>query len=146
MKNTKKKLIILIGLPYSGKSTWAKEQTYPIVNRDSIRLALHGQRYIREAESFVSAIEEVMVKSLFLAGHDTVIVDACHTTEKRRLRWKSEEWNIEPIIFNIGEKICLERAEAKKDWEMIPVIKRMASATDVNAIKKASTKYDIPRP
>lgn len=44
-----KKLILTIGLPRSGKSTWAKQQGCPVVNPDSIRLALHGKAYIQEA-------------------------------------------------------------------------------------------------
>ena len=34
----KKKLIMTIGLPRSGKSTWARTQACPIVNQDSIKL------------------------------------------------------------------------------------------------------------
>ena len=35
-------LIVMVGLPRSGKTTWARKQGYPIVNPDSIRLAFHG--------------------------------------------------------------------------------------------------------
>jgi predicted kinase len=33
-------LILTVGLPRSGKTTWAKQQGVPMVNRDAIRLAL----------------------------------------------------------------------------------------------------------
>ena len=39
----------------SGKTTWARQQGVPIVNRDAIRLALHGQRFEPRAESVVWA-------------------------------------------------------------------------------------------
>ncbi len=51
-----KKLICTVGLPRSGKSTWCKTQSYPIVNKDSIRLALHGQRYLQDAEKEIRAM------------------------------------------------------------------------------------------
>lgn len=45
-----KTVILTSGLPRSGKTTWALKQSLSIVNRDAIRLALHGQPFIPEAE------------------------------------------------------------------------------------------------
>lgn len=82
------KLILTVGLPQSGKSTWAKEQGHPIVNRDSIRFALGGTiRYFKE-EAKVSEIEGIMVKALFKAGHEKVIVDATHLKQKYIDKWE----------------------------------------------------------
>ena len=121
-----KKLICTVGLPRSGKTTWAKEQLSPIVNPDSIRLALHGQRYQPEAEHFVWAIAKVMVRSLFLAGHDFVIVDATNTTEKRRKDWVSDEWETVFHHIKTSKEVCIERAQSANDAEIIPVIERMS--------------------
>ena len=85
----RKTLIAMVGLPRSGKSTWAKKAGHPIVSPDAIRLALHGQRFISEAEPFVWAIAKAMVRALFLAGHSAVILDATNNTRKRRDEWKS---------------------------------------------------------
>lgn len=129
-----KKLIVMVGLPKSGKSTWAKIQNYPIVNKDAIRLALHGQRFVIEAESFVDALATYMVKSLFLAGHETVIVDECHNTEKRRKRWLSDNWQIEYKIIPVMREECIRRAEEENDLEIIPVIERMSQESDIHLI------------
>lgn len=126
-------LILTVGLPRSGKSTWAKKQNFPIVNKDAIRLVLHGQRFLKEAETFVDTLATYMVKSLFLAGHKTVIVDECHNTEKRRLRWKDSGWNVKFQIFSTSMEECLRRAEAENDSVIIPVIKRMAEESDYDA-------------
>jgi len=37
-------LILTVGLPRSGKSTWAAKKGFPIVSPDAIRLAMHGMR------------------------------------------------------------------------------------------------------
>jgi len=128
-----KKLILTVGLPRSGKTTWARQQNVPMVNRDSIRLALHGERYLPEAEGMISVLEENMVKSLFLAGHDTVIVDATHNTEKRRKRWVSDKWEIELKIIPFGKEICIQRAIAENDNEIIPIIEKMACELDIDS-------------
>ena len=119
-------LILTIGLPRSGKSTWARQQNLPIVNPDSIRLALHGQRFQSLAEPMVWAIATIMVRALFLAGHYKIIVDATHMTKKRREFWKDKGWRCVLKPIETSKEICLKRAESEGDLEIIPVIERMA--------------------
>jgi len=125
---TGKRLICLVGLPRSGKSTLLSKKKFPspIVNPDSIRLALHGQRYVQAAEDFVWAIAKVMVKSLFLAGHNEVIIDATNNTRKRRDFWRSKEWMTVFIHINTPKEECIRRAKLTDDYDIIPVIERMA--------------------
>ena len=130
-----KTLILTVGLPQSGKSTWARNTGYPIVNRDAIRLSLHGEIYLQKAEPMITVIEDCMVEALFLAGHETVIVDATHTTPKRRERWLSEEWEIQYKVFRTDIEVCLMRCQIGRP-ELIPVIKRMASQWDLTGIRE----------
>lgn len=103
-------LIMTVGLPRSGKSTWARKQGIPIVNPDSIRLALYGEFFIEEAESMIWCIAEYMVKALFLAGHDKVILDATNLTRKSRDLWKDNMWKRSYVYFDTNEVECLHRA------------------------------------
>lgn len=119
-------LIATVGLPRSGKTTWAISQAWPIVNPDSVRLAIHGQRYIGQAEPFVWATVKAMVRALFLAGHKIVILDATNTTRRRRDEWQSDEWATYFKVIHTSKEVCLERATQEGDTEIIPVIERMA--------------------
>lgn len=128
MPPPEKTVIATVGLPRSGKSTWAREQTYPIVCPDEIRLALHGQVFSSIAEPFVWAICKVMVRALFGAGHDTVILDATNTTEQRRNEWVSAlEWNLKFYLITTPLETCIQRAIECDRLELIPVITRMAA-------------------
>jgi predicted kinase len=120
-------LILTVGLPRSGKTTWARDNGAPIVNPDSIRLALHGARFIAMAEPFVWAIAHVMVRALFLAGHSVVILDATNTTKKRRDEWKSDEWRTVFKVIPTTQDECLLRANRNMDDEIIPIINKMAA-------------------
>lgn len=131
--NEAKVLIATIGLPMSGKSTWSRTQSYPIVCPDEIRTALHGHRFIAEAEDFVWAIAKVMVRSLFGAGHQFVILDACNATRKRRDVWQSPEWATRFKSFFESVDTCIERATAAGDGEIIPIIQRMADKLEPRA-------------
>ncbi len=145
------RLILTVGLPRSGKSTWARKHGSPIVNPDSIRLATYGKRYWQPGEENVWATARIMVRSLFLAGHEEVIVDATNITQKRRDFWKPidgdvmwelafkeiKPWDVvaghgldyaddESSDILAARDICIERAEENGDTEIIPVIHRMA--------------------
>ena len=122
-------LIVMVGLPRSGKSTWARKQGYPIVNRDSVRLALHGGRFIQEAEDMVSSIVKIMVKSMFLAGHNIVILDECNVNERSRGLWNCNDnlWRVKYKYIDTTKEECLRRAALTNDTEIVPVINRMAS-------------------
>jgi len=122
-----KLLIILMGLPRSGKSTWAKKESMrlgaPIVNPDSIRLALYGKAYIRSMEPYVWAIAYTMVDSLFTAGHDTIIVDATNINKASRDKWA--RYSPEFHYIDTPMDVCLERAHKGCREDLLDVIKSM---------------------
>lgn len=118
-------LYMTVGLPRSGKTTWASSQGVPVVNPDSIRLALHGKRFIPRSEGMVWAIAKIMVRALFLAGHTIVILDSCATTKERRAEW--DEFPNTRVWFQTSVSECLARARAEKDEEILPVIEKMAN-------------------
>lgn len=124
-------LLSLLGLPRSGKSTITarlrRELGVPVVNADSIRLALHGQRYEALAETFVFAIREVMVRSLFNAGHDLVLYDETNFSRATRDRMKSKNWENVYLVVDTPADICKERAIATDQPDLLPVIDAMAA-------------------
>ena len=124
----KPNLLMTVGLPYSGKSMWARNQFLPIVSPDAIRIALHGQRYSETAEPFVWLIAKTMVRSLFLAGHHTVILDACNNTVNRRSDWKSPHWKRVFHVLDTPFDVCMERAERAGDDAILLSITRMAAS------------------
>jgi tRNA uridine 5-carbamoylmethylation protein Kti12 len=127
--NMKPILIAMMGLPRSGKSTVSKELAKklgaPVVNRDAIRLALHGQRYQSEAEPMVKAISLYMIKSLFGAGHETVIYDETNYSRAARDYVKSEGWDTKFYFVPTDIWTCVDRAHQTGQPDLEPVIKQM---------------------
>lgn len=115
-----------MGLPRSGKTTWAREQGFPIVCPDAVRLALHNQRFEQCAEPFVWAIVGTMIRALYLAGHRVVILDATNNTRKRRDPWRGYAEHVQFATFPADAAECTTRAMSKLDREIVPVIERMA--------------------
>ena len=121
-------LILTVGLPRSGKTTWAQSASRvlhaPIVSPDAIRIAMHGQEYYPNAEPLVWAHANLMVRSLFQVGYDYLIFDSCSVTHSRRSAWKSRDWHTRFKVIDTPRDECLRRAELYPD--LIPVIERMS--------------------
>jgi len=125
-------LILMVGLPCSGKSHWAaklsRKYGAPIVCPDIVRLCLHGQRMKRREEGLVWYVTRMMVESLFKVGHPRVILDATNITRHQRTQWKElSTWARVYAVCETPKDECLARARKAKDVDIQPVIERMAS-------------------
>lgn len=124
-------LLMLMGLPRSGKSTKATiiSQAFPggapIICPDDIRLALHGQQFYGPAEPFVWATAKVMAKAL-ARRHELVILDATNITRRRRDDWKYGWTNRYILHIPTDKQTCIERAMAGSDAAILAAIERMA--------------------
>lgn len=125
-------LIAMHGLPRSGKSTIAKTLSAsirgaPIVNRDAIRMALHGQPYVGRAEPFTRAIYKTMIHALFLAGHDVVIADETHYSRAARDFVRDGPWQTYFYPVPTTPEECLQRAKNTNQPWLYEVIPEMAA-------------------
>lgn len=138
------RLILAVGLPRSGKSSWAHKLSqkygYPIVCPDSIRMALYNQPYIVSAEDFVWASARLMVRSLFLTGFDTVVLDSTGIKRSNRESWRKGNWKVLCQEFLTSEEDCINRAVLTDRFDLIPVIKRMAQ--EYERLDPDEVRYD----
>lgn len=112
----KNKLLILRGVPASGKSTWAKEfvsgkKDWVIVSRDEIREAT-GTYWVPSREDYISEVEEFQIRSA-IKNNLNVIIDATNLNPKTQEKWKNlaKELDVEIDFkdFFIDFKTALER-------------------------------------
>lgn len=119
-------LVIPVGLPRAGKSTWALKQNHPVVSPDAIRLAMYGEDFRRELEDWVWMHAKLMVKALFKTGYNVVILDATNTRKVQRDDWKSDDWQRKFYIFDTPVDVCKQRASDTNKPELVSVIEIMA--------------------
>ncbi|NCA96264.1 MAG: ATP-binding protein [Methanomicrobia archaeon] len=116
-----KKLIVLSGIPGSGKSTYAqnylnKHRNTFIVASDQIRRELFGRVDDFSQEDVVWKKFESLIREK-AQTYDTIIADSSATTNVRRLRWATifrDTFDIiELVYFDIPFAVCLKRNEER---------------------------------
>lgn len=127
-----KKIIMLCGLPGSGKSTWAmKEAEKPHVkriNKDEIRHMVNNSKFTKGNEKDVLKIRNMLIEH-WLGKDYTVIVDDTnlHPKHETYLKQLAEEWRctFEKIVFNTPVEECVKRDLKRENSVGQDVIYRM---------------------
>ena len=128
------KLIMMCGVPGSGKSTWIKNNYSDIVpvSRDAIRFEIlderGGEYFDYEDEVFDKFIHQIIGN---LAVDEITIADATHLTKKARAKVLNKVQKfadeIEAIVMDVHLATALERNDKREGRAFVPrgVIRRM---------------------
>lgn len=123
-------VVICVGIPASGKSTWALEQTSNggavVVCRDNIRLALglkHG-----DAEQKITDIAYNLLDASIVDGRDVIIADTNvnETNRNRLVKFCIERGaDVELKVFPISLQEAIRRDSNREASVGVAVVTRM---------------------
>lgn len=86
------KLLVLSGLPASGKSTYAEETVaqgnWVRLNRDLLRTMLHFKKWSGRHEGITVDCEKALTRALLTLGHN-VVIDDCNLNPKNKETWST---------------------------------------------------------
>ena len=119
-------LYMMVGIPASGKSTFAKTLKGKYVSRDIIRFSL-----IKDGDAYFSKENEVFAKFIYeietgLAAGQDVIVDATHINERSRAKLfralGSSMYGVEltALYFKTPLEVALTRNENRSGLAYVP--------------------------
>lgn len=129
-------LLVMVGLPRSGKTTIAKQFmrffSASIVSPDAYRLSLHGEYFNKQAEGMVWASVRLAVNAMFYGGPSVVVADATNTTKNRREFWRDHEFDgslyeTKFVPVDTTAEVCIQRAREEDREDLVHVIDRMAN-------------------
>jgi predicted kinase len=85
-------LTVTVGLPASGKSTWARQQqnddpSLVLVSLDEIRAMLHQSLFNRDNEKLTQAVESAIIETALSSGRSIIVHDTnLNPYQLKRLR------------------------------------------------------------
>jgi predicted kinase len=137
-------VIILIGPPLSGKTTWIKKnfepESFELISRDQIVLDLHGEDDYNTAFKTVDQkeVDKILVNKISTSAKEgkNAIIDMTHMTSKRRkynLSFFDEKYYKLAVIFPVlkdEEYIARDKKRTEEENKSIPmnIIKNMISS------------------
>lgn len=128
-------MIILIGIPASGKSTARKfirtdwyDDTISIICPDEIRQVIFKTEFDKDLEGMVWFTAKAMAKMLMLQDQH-VLIDATNTTSSVRKDWLAlaKECDVETIgvVMTTSPEVCFERNASRERVVPDEVMERM---------------------
>lgn len=125
------KILMLKGLPASGKSTYARElveQGYVRVNKDELRAMMHNSKFSKNNERDVLFMRDTIVKDSVIAGKN-VVVDDTNFEAKHQIKLKeiADDLNatLEVLFIDTPLEECISRNERRANKVPISVITSM---------------------
>lgn len=123
-------MYIMVGLPRSGKSTYARKNLrgIPIVSADQLRLLVYGQRFWQAGEPLMWNIHDLFLQALLDQRLDVVIDKTSITKKQRQKLYDLADKNAYltcVVALSTSKEECISRARATDQPDLIPVIERM---------------------
>jgi len=129
------KLILFVGLPGSGKTTFYEShrshfpEKHIYLSLDRFRKLITGQDYVRNFEPFVKSWIDPTRLYLLDQGVD-VVFDATNVSRHLRMSWiqlaKEFKYEVECYYFNVSWQTLLERDEHRAKSVGSEVLRRMS--------------------
>jgi len=149
-----KTLYMAVGLPASGKTTWAKAKMaehpgcYKRVNKDDLRAMLDDGKWSRDNEKFVLAMSRALIDGALGHGKHCICDDTNlhpkHETALREIA-KKRDASFEIVDFrDVPLETCLERDAHRQNYVGEAVIRRMHR--DFLAVKPVPVAHDPALP
>lgn len=125
------RVIVLVGLPASGKSTWAEAQGITVLSSDAVRALLSDDETNQQIHDEVFATMRYLLRKRLRLRAPATVVDATNLLPVHRKPWiklaKSLGAEVEAVYFDTPVEECQRRNASRARVVPAEVIAAMAA-------------------
>ena len=142
-------VVLAIGLPGSGKSSWFKRHSVVPLSSDLVRSLLFDDVREQRFQDLVFSNLRSMLKARLIAKRPMNYVDATNLTPQERQHWiklaKDYHYEVQAVFFDVPLEVCIERHERRDRVVPEDVMRRMAAKLKPPAFEEGFSKITVVR-
>ena len=142
-------VVLAIGLPGSGKSSWFKRRGVTPLSSDLLRTILFDNITEQRYQDLVFSILRSLLRARMIARMPWNYVDATNLNPKERHGWikmaRDFGYEVHAVYFDVPLEVCLERNQ--KRMRVVPedIMRRMAAKLRAPSFEEGFSKIIVVR-
>jgi predicted kinase len=142
-------VVLAIGLPGSGKSSWFKRHNITPLSSDLLRSLLFDDPGEQRFQDLIFSNLRSMLRARLIARRPLNYVDATNLTPHDRHSWiklaKDFGYEVQAVYFDVPLEVCLERNQRRPRVVSEDVMRKMASKLKPPNFDEGFSKITVVR-
>lgn len=142
-------VILAIGLPGSGKSSWFKRNSITPLSSDMLRMLLFDDAQEQRFQDLVFSNLRSMLKARLIARRPLNYVDATNLTPHDRQSWiklaKDYGYEVQAVFFDVPVEVCMERNRRRERVVDEEIMRKMAAKLKPPTFEEGFSKVTVVR-
>jgi predicted kinase len=142
-------VVLAIGLPGSGKSSWFKRHNIHPLSSDLLRELLFDDAQEQRFQDLVFSNLRSMLKARLIARRPLNYVDATNLTPHDRHSWiklaKDYGYDVQGLFFDVPLEVCMERHQRRGRAVPEEIMRKMAGKLKPPTFEEGFSKITVVR-
>jgi predicted kinase len=140
-------VVLAIGLPGSGKSSWFKRNSITPLSSDMVRALLFDDPAEQRFQDLVFSTLRSMLKARLIAHRPMNYVDATNLTPQERHNWiklaKDFGYEVHGVFFDVPLEVCIERHQRRDRIVPEDVMRKMSAKLKPPSFDEGFSKITV---